>query len=109
VRNNKVLDVAGGKDSEATNVQVYKKNGTPAQRWKVVYTDKMGDEAYQKKGLDKDFGFLVNELFYLRSRLPMQRVMEAVGANNIVIKRWVKNRTAQQFYFDPVSKTIKSQ
>jgi hypothetical protein len=70
----------------------------------------MGDEAYAKKGdHDSDFGFKVGLPFYLRSRMPMQRVMEAVGANNIVIKRWVKNRTAQQFYFDPISKTVKSQ
>jgi len=53
----------------------------------------MGDEAYQTKGANSDFGFKVKELFYLRSKLPMGRVMEAVGANNIVIKKWVKNRT----------------
>lgn len=69
----------------------------------------MGDEAYQTKGLDSDFGFRVNEPFYLRSKLPMQRVMEAVGANNVVIKQYYKNRIAQQFYFDPISKTVKSQ
>jgi hypothetical protein len=69
----------------------------------------MGDEAFQTSGLDKDFGFRVGELFYLRSRMPMQRVMEAVGANNVVLKQWTKNRVAQQFFFDGVSKTIKSQ
>jgi hypothetical protein len=69
----------------------------------------MGDEAYQTKGLDKDFGFRVNERFYLRSKLPMQRVMEAVGANNVVLKKYARGRVSQQFYFDPVSKTIKSQ
>jgi hypothetical protein len=108
VKNSKVLDVQGGKDAEATNVQVWGKNGTPAQRWKVVYTDNMGDEAYQTKGTDKRFNFRVGEIFYLRSKMPMQRVMEAVGANNVVLKRWVRNRIAQQFYFDGVSKTIKS-
>jgi len=36
----------------------------------------MGDEAYQKKGeTDRDTGFRVGELFYLRSRLPKKRVM----------------------------------
>jgi 5-hydroxyisourate hydrolase-like protein (transthyretin family) len=38
VKNNKVLDVAGGKDAEATNVQVWKKNGSKAQSWKLTYT-----------------------------------------------------------------------
>jgi hypothetical protein len=39
----------------------------------------------------------------------MKRVIETIGANNMVIKRYVKGRTAQQFYFDGVSKTIRSQ
>jgi hypothetical protein len=39
----------------------------------------------------------------------MRRVAECVSANNVVIRRYVKGRTAQQFFFDGVSKTIKSQ
>jgi len=39
----------------------------------------------------------------------MQRVVQAQGNNNIAINRWVKNRAAQQWWFDPVSKTIRSQ
>jgi len=39
----------------------------------------------------------------------MQRVIESIGANNMVIKRFVKGRLGQQFYFDGVSKTIRSQ
>jgi len=46
----KVLDVAGGKDQEATNVQVWKKNGSKAQSWKLVYTS---DFKIQTKGLNK--------------------------------------------------------
>jgi len=37
VKNMKVLDVAGGKDEEAANVQVYKKNGSKAQSWRLTY------------------------------------------------------------------------
>jgi hypothetical protein len=37
VKNNKVLDVAGGRDKEANNVQVWKKNGSKAQSWRLVY------------------------------------------------------------------------
>lgn len=69
----------------------------------------MGDEAFQTKGLDKDFGFKVNKPFYFVSKLPMQRVAEAIGANTVTIKTYAKGRLAQQFYFDPVSKTVKSQ
>jgi hypothetical protein len=55
----------------------------------------MGAEAYRKKGqMSKDSGMRVDEPFYLRSKLPMQRVAECVGANNIVLKKWYKNRKA---------------
>jgi len=38
----------------------------------------------------------------------MKRVAEAIGASNVVIKTLVKNRLAQQFVFDGVTKTVKS-
>jgi hypothetical protein len=41
--------------------------------------------------------------------MPMKRVVECISANNLVIRRYVKGRTAQRFWFDNVSKTIKSQ
>ena len=104
---NRVLDVYQGKDSEAQKVVVYKRHGGRNQKWRIQYVDEA--KKPQKGGLVGDFGFHANRPFYFRSRLPMQRVMECIGANNIVLKRWVKNRTAQQFYFDPVSKTIRSQ
>jgi hypothetical protein len=103
---NRVLDVYQGRDTEAQKVVVSKRHGRRQQKWKVVYADTV--KGAQSKGLVGGFGFYANRPFYLRSRLPMQRVMECVGANNIVLKRWVKNRKAQLFYFDPVSKTIKS-
>jgi hypothetical protein len=42
----------------------------------------------------EDFGFHVNRPFYFVSRLPMRRVAQAHGNNNIMLNRWVKNRTA---------------
>jgi hypothetical protein len=39
----------------------------------------------------------------------MNRVLQAHGNNNIMLNRWVKNRAAQQWFFEPVSKTIRSQ
>jgi hypothetical protein len=50
----------------------------------------------------------INRPFYLVSRLPMKRVLEAKGASNATIMRWVKNRAAQQWVFDGKSKQIKS-
>jgi len=59
--------------------------------------------------MSKEYGFMINTPFYFRSRLPMRRVVECHGASRLVLRKWVKNRIAQQFYFDNVSKTIKSQ
>jgi len=50
----------------------------------------------------------IDRPFYLVSRLPMKRVAEMVGASNVVLKRWTKNRAAQQFFFDQKTKTIRS-
>jgi len=108
IRNGKLIMVKDNKDEEAQPIWVGGNNGNASQRWKIVYTDNMGDQAYDKKGkLDRDFGMIALEPFYLRSKLPMQRVVECVGANNSVIKKWANGRKAQQLRFDPVSKTVR--
>lgn len=104
---NRVLDVYQEKDQEHQKVVIAKRHGRRNQKWTVLYVDQR--RGGQTKGLVGDFGFHANRPFYLRSRLPMQRVMECIGANNVVLKRWRKNVTAQQFYFDPTSKTVRSQ
>lgn len=87
----KVLHISA--DQEGGAVWIMTKNTSMNQRWTVTYTTETKITYIRKGHLDKGFGFLVNEPFYLRSKLPMQRVMEAVGANNVVIKKWVKNKT----------------
>ena len=104
---NRVLDVYQGKDAEHQKVIIYKRTSGKNQKWKVQYLDSV--KKVETKGLVGDFGFYANRPFYFRSRLPMQRVMESIGANNLVLKRWRKNVKAQQFFFDPVTKTIRSQ
>jgi len=60
------------------------------QKWKIVYaSDK---QPARKKGLNTDFGLEINRPFYIRSRLPMNRVLEAISANNVVIKKMVKGK-----------------
>jgi hypothetical protein len=78
-----------------------------SQLWTVSYLHKTKGSEFRKKGVDSTTGFRVNELFLFRSRLPMQRVAECVGASNIALKKWTKNRKAQEWKFDPVSKTIR--
>jgi hypothetical protein len=104
--NNKRLDVRGGKDEEGNPVGVWGSNNSKAQKWNVIYVDEADKD--RTKGLNSEFGFQINRPFYIRSRLPFQRVIECHGANNVWLKRWRKNTTAQQWYFDEVSKTIKN-
>jgi hypothetical protein len=113
IKNNKVISVKDRSDKEKQAVHVENRRGghQASQRWRILYADKLtGHDAYTKKGSmsKRGFGFLALTPFYLRSRLPMQRVAECVGASNVALKKWAKNRKAQQWQFDPVSKTVKN-
>jgi hypothetical protein len=92
-RNGKALDVSGGKDEEGRPVIVWNKHNGANQKWGVVYLD--NKEKEQTKGLNEDFGFHINRPFYIKSRMLFGRVAELVGASNIVLKRYTKNRTEQ--------------
>jgi hypothetical protein len=104
--NDKVLEVKSSTDEEGQAVGVAGRNGKANQRWKIVYLDKA--DAIRTKGFNKEFGFHINRPFYIRSRMPMRRIAECHGANNVWLKRWRKNVAAQQWYFDEVSKTLKN-
>jgi len=93
-----VITIKDREDKEAQPLIVENKysNRHPSQTWRVVYTNAMGSEAIRKKGeMSKNgTGFIVDEIFYLRSRLPFSRVAECVGANNVVLKKYAKGRKA---------------
>jgi hypothetical protein len=42
------------------------------------------------------------------SRLPLKRVAQSHGANNIALNRYVKGRNYQQWFFNCADKTIRS-
>jgi len=105
VRNNKCMDVTGGKDVEGQNVQVYNKHNGLNQKWTILYDEDEKDE--KTKGMG-EYGFKISEPFFIVSRMPMKRVAEAIGASNVVTKRYVKGRIAQQWFFDQTTKTVKS-
>jgi hypothetical protein len=44
VKNNKVLDVKGGKDAEGQTVWVWKRHNKANQRWNVIYVDEYKGE-----------------------------------------------------------------
>jgi hypothetical protein len=89
----KALDVEGGKDAEGQNVIVWNKHNGANQKWRMVYVDEA--PAIKNEGYNEDYGMHCNRPFYLRSQLPMKRVAECHGANNVWLRRWRKNTTAQ--------------
>jgi hypothetical protein len=97
---------AGNRAFEGATVSVQYKNNSVQQRWKIVYVDNASKE--RTEGFNEQFGFHINRPFYIRSRLPMKRIAECVGANNVILRRWRNNAAAQQWYFDGVSKTVKN-
>jgi hypothetical protein len=82
------------------------RNNSIQQKWSIVYVDQSKKDPTQ--GFNEEFGFHINRPFYIRSRLPLKRIAECHGANNVWLKRWRKNVAAQQWYFDGVTKTIKN-
>jgi hypothetical protein len=70
-----------------------------------LYTDKA---TVATSGVSKTSGFRINVPFFIVSRLPMKRVAECVGANNMILRRYVKGRQAQKFFFNEKDKTIRS-
>ena len=107
VQNKLVLDITGGKDEEHRDVIVYRRHGGKNQQWKIIYIDTIKKE--KETGLNEDFGFHCDKPFFVRSRLPMKRVLEPQGANNVTIRKYNNSRRKQQtFTFNCVDKTIRS-
>lgn len=104
--NSLVLDVSGNRDAEGQNVIVWKKHNGLNQRWKILYLDEKKEEP--TKGLDEDSGLYRNRPFYITSRLPDHRVLTVSGKNLSITKRTNGNQ-AQLFYFDHLTRTVKSQ
>jgi outer membrane receptor for Fe3+-dicitrate len=71
VKTNKVFDVSGSKDVEATRVTMYNKHNGANQRWRIVYVEEFKE---QHKGLIEEYGLYANRAFYIRSELPNHRL-----------------------------------
>lgn len=87
---NQVLDVAGGKNVAGTNVQLWKNNGSDAQKWKLVDT---GDGRYK----------VVSKLVTDNGKALVLEVQANKKASGTNIQIYVDNNTeAQRFYLlDP--------
>lgn len=108
VKNGKVLDVAGNRDAEGNNVIVWKRHNGLNQRWKIFYLDEKKEEP--TTGLDVDSGLHRNRAFYIISRLPGKRAIQVNhGNSHLKIMKFKRDEQSQLFYFDHLTRTIKSQ
>jgi len=62
----------------------------------------------QTKGLNKEFGLEIERPFFIVSKMWMNRVVECVGASNLVLKTLRKANKGQQFFLDDKTQTIVS-
>jgi hypothetical protein len=76
------------------------------QQWNVIYVDKAKKDP--TKGMNEEFGFYINRPFYIVNQCPYKRVVEAVSAHHLKLKRYRKGVIGQQFIFDQKSKTVQS-
>jgi hypothetical protein len=106
--NNKVLEVVGSKDEEGAKVGVNGNNNGTNQKWQVLYVDKA--DKVETKGLNEEFGFMINKPFYIVSELPFNRVATMNGGNAWLLQRRWNNgiKLRQQWFFDEKTKTIRN-
>jgi len=106
VGNNKVLDVSSGNDKEGNTVVAWTRNNRVNQQWKILYLDEK--DAEPTKGLDEDSGLYRNRPFYLISRLPKHRALTVSSGRYLRISDKTKDNAHQIFYFDHLTRTVKS-
>ena len=57
--------------------------------------------------MNEEFGFYINRPFYIRSRMPMKRVVTMHANHWIYLRRWTPaHKTHAQWRFDEKTKTI---
>lgn len=105
IKNNKVFDVSGNRDTENANLIIYKKHGGLNQQFDIVYLDQLKPDLV-KGDWNPEFGFYVEREFSIVTKLGSGRYVDVIGSN-IVIKTRSSSKT-QKWYFDQTTRTIKS-
>jgi len=103
IKDNRVLDIAGGKDIDGQNLIIYKKHNGLNQQWDIVYIDELKPELV-KGDFDPDFGMFVEREFSIITNMGSGRYIDTVN-NNLVIKTRRETKT-QKWYYDRISRTI---
>jgi len=100
------MDVAGNKDVENQNMQVYNRHNRINQQFDIVYADEWKGEP-GKGELNKEFGMYVERPFYVVSQMGSNRYLDLINNRNMVIKT-PNGRKTQIWWFDQKTLTIKT-
>ena len=104
----------GGYDKEGQTIQIEQFHRDPNngnrryanQQWNVLYCDQVKEQT--KGEINKEFGFWPNRPFYIQSDYINKGVLTLAGSS-AKYQPLKQNDQNQLFFFDPVSKTLKSQ
>jgi hypothetical protein len=100
------LTVIDSKDEEGAEVGITKKTFTINQKWKVIYVQDA--LAAKTSGMYTPMGLHLGRPFVIRSRMPMQRVLDVDNGTNVYIKTHDRTLESQVWFLDAASKTIKN-
>lgn len=103
---NRLIDVSGGRDRDNNNVHIWKPNGSPAQKWDVVYVDEF--DKYQGRGPKRPLngGFKTDEQFYIVSSMNRNMVLSLRGNRFVLATK--KGSAGQLFSYDAKNQSIVS-
>lgn len=101
IKDSRVVDVAGGRDSNGQNVIVWRRHNGPNQRWKIIYLDTIKVQVeYNGAALKADTPF------QFVSQMKGHRLLTMNGTKNNFIIQQNNNLPQQTFMYDSKSNTI---
>jgi ribosomal protein L20 len=83
-KNKKVLDVAGGRDTQRNNIGFWRRHNKINQQFDIIYADEM-PKPVRKGQMDSSWGLRVNAPFHIVSGLADGRYLQNLG-RQLVIK-----------------------
>jgi hypothetical protein len=101
----KVAWVQGDVDSESRHIYVANRKNHVSQQWDVIYADQWKRDP-RKGELNKRFGLIVEEDFFIISRLGKHRYLSALNRNFVIKTR--NGKPYQKWWFHQQSLSIKS-
>jgi len=99
------LDVQSAMDTQRRDIIAHKKHNGLNQQWDLLYVKTL-KPALKKGDLNKRYGLYIQRPFFIQTQMPSNRYLDIV--NGAVVLKTPNSFKSQQWYFDNVTKTIRS-